>query len=41
MLVIKYVGIFLIFICSSFIGITYSKKYSKRIEDLEEMNKRT
>lgn len=40
MIVIKYIGIFLILISSSLIGFLYSKKYSKRIEDLEEMKKR-
>jgi septation ring formation regulator EzrA len=40
MIIVKYVGIFLILISSSFIGIIYSKRYSKRIDDLEEIKKR-
>lgn len=40
MIVIKYVSIFLILIFSSLIGIIYSKRYLRRIEDLEEMKKR-
>ena len=41
MIIVKYVGIFLILISSSLIGIIYSKRYSKRIDDLEEIKKRS
>lgn len=37
MIFLKYVSIFLLFITSSFIGILYSKKYSDRVKDLEEI----
>lgn len=37
MLTIKYIGIFLIFFITSMIGVLYSKKYSSRVRDLEEM----
>lgn len=37
MLIIKYIELSLIFITSLYIGILYSKKYSNRVKDLEEM----
>lgn len=37
MIIIKYICIFLILIISIFIGTLYSKKYSNRVNDLEEM----
>jgi len=37
MIFLKYISIFLLFISSSFIGILYSKKYSDRVKDLEEI----
>lgn len=40
MIIVKYIGIFLILTASSFIGIIYSRRFSKRIADLEEIKKR-
>ena len=37
MIIIKYISTFLIFIICSAIGILYSKKYSNRVKELEEI----
>src|SRR5574344_356041 len=37
MIIIKYIGLILIFCISSGIGILYSKKYSKKLTDLVEI----
>ncbi len=37
MIIIKYVTLFSIFICSSYIGILISKKYSNRVNELKDM----
>lgn len=37
MFVIKSIGLLIVFIMCSYIGITYSKKFSNRVRDLEEI----
>lgn len=39
MMIIKIVLLFLVFLCCSYIGITISSQYKKRVEELKEMKK--